>query len=334
MTEREPPRISIVMPCYNAAAHLPASVGSVLAQTFADWELIAVDDGSVDSTLAWLEAQTDSRVRTHHQPNRGVSAARNAGLALARGECVAFLDADDTWSPDFLASMNAALSARPDAVLAYCGWQNLGLSGDRGEPFVPPNYETADKAETLFAKCRWPIHAALVRRGAVMAAGGFDPRLTNAEDFALWLEVASQAPIIRVPQVLAYYHFHGEDQASANRSQTALHRLQAQLDYLGRHPEFEARLGKRRVRRLIYGGLLARGYEVYWNRDLPAVRQIFRIVMKHGYGSLRDWKYMLPALLPEAWHRALIMRMTRLPAGQEQLIKKRGHPARRRPNGG
>lgn len=310
MTACKPPRISIVMPCYNAAAHLPTSVGSVLAQTFTDWELIAVDDGSADGTLAWLEAQPDPRIRVHHQPNRGVSTARNAGLALARGAYVAFLDADDTWSPDFLVSMNAALNARPDAVMAYCGWQNLGLSGDRGAPFVPPDYETGDKAETLFAKCRWPIHAALARHDAVRAAGGFDPRLTNAEDFALWLEVAGQAPIVRVPQVLAYYHFHGDAQASANRAQTALHRLQAQLDYLGRHPGFEARLGRRQVRRLIYGGLLARGYELYWNRDLPAVRQIFRIVMKHGYGCLRDWKYMLPALLPEAWHRALITRVS------------------------
>ena len=308
MNARKPPRISIVMPCHNAAAHLPASVGSVVAQSFADWELIAVDDGSVDGTLAWLEAQADPRIRVHHQPNRGVSAARNAGLALARGECVAFLDADDTWSPDFLASMSNALSTRPDAVLAYCGWRNLGLPGRRGVPFVPPDYETPDKAESLFSKCRWPIHAALVRRESVMAAGGFDLRLTSAEDFALWLEVAGQAPIVRVPQVLAHYHFHGDAQASANRSRTALHRVAAQLDYLRRHPEFEARLGKRRVRRLVYGGLLARGYEVYWKRDLGAARRIFRSVMKQGYGSLRDWKYMLPALLPEAWHRALITR--------------------------
>lgn len=288
-----------------------AEVRQQLSQVSTSFEILCVDDGSVDGTLEWLRTQADPRIQAHHQANRGVSAARNGGLALARGDYVAFLDADDSWSPDFLASMSEALSARPDAALVYCGWQNLGLPGDRGKPFVPPDYETADKAETLFAKCRWPIHAALARRSAVMAAGGFNPRLTNAEDFALWLEVAGQTPIVRVPQVLAYYHFHGGAQASANRSQTALHRMQAQLDYLGRHPEFEARLGKRRVRRLIYGGLLARGYEVYWNRDLPAVRQIFRVVMKHGYGSLRDWKYMLPALLPETWHRALIRRMTR-----------------------
>lgn len=300
------PLVSIIMPCYNAAAHLPQSVGSVLAQTFAEWELIAIDDGSSDGTLAWLQAQTDSRIRVFPQQNGGVSAARNAGLAHARGDCVAFLDADDTWVPDFLEKMQAALRPRPDAVLAYCGWQNLGLLGGRGEPFVPPDYENAAKAETLFAGCRWPIHAALVRREAVLAAGGFDTRLKNAEDYALWLQLATSAPIVLVPEVLAFYHFHDGGQASANKTRAAFHHLHAQRGYLARHPDFRASLGKKKARALMLGELLARGYICYWKRELPAARQIFRAVMKQGYGTLADWKYMLPAWLPESWHKKLI----------------------------
>lgn len=301
-----PPAVSIIMPCHNAAAHLPASVGSVLAQTFADWELIAIDDGSSDSTLAWLRAERDPRLRIHTQVNQGVSSARNTGLALAQGAYIAFLDADDTWSADFLAQMVAALVARPDAVLAYCGWQNVGVPGARGDPFIPPEYETPAKTETLFSGCRWPIHAVLVKRAAVTAAGGFNLRLKNAEDFALWLEVATTAPIVRVPQVLAYYHFHGEGQASANRARAALHHLDAQREFLARHPEFHATLGQKRARKLLYGELLQRGYERYWQRDLPAARQIFRIVMRQRYGAPKDWTYMLPACLPETLHRWLI----------------------------
>jgi glycosyltransferase involved in cell wall biosynthesis len=294
------------MPCFNAAAHLPQSVGSVLAQTLADWELIAVDDGSSDGTLAWLQARTDPRIHVLSQTNRGVSAARNAGLAQARGEYVAFLDADDTWAPHFLAAMLTALRPRPEAVLAYCGWQNLGREGARGEPFIPPDYENAAKAEALFTGCRWPIHAALVKRDAVAAAGGFDPGLKNAEDFALWLEVGTAAPIVHVPEVLAFYHFHGGTQASANRGQAALHHLRAQQRFLARHPDIHARLGRRHTRGLMLGELLARGYACYWKREMGAARQIFRAVMQHGYGTLRDWKYMLPAWLPEAWHRKMI----------------------------
>ncbi|MHB8759617.1 MAG: glycosyltransferase family 2 protein, partial [Thiobacillus sp.] len=226
------PVVSIVMPCYDAAAHLPASVSSVLAQTFTDWELVAVDDGSRDGTLAWLKAQRDPRLRVLSQPNRGVSAARNAGLAAARGRYVAFLDADDTWARDFLEAMIAAMRARPDAVLAYCGWQNVGRADKASAPFLPPDYEDSDKAENLFAGCRWPIHAALVRREAVTAANGFDPALRNAEDYALWLHVGLSGPIVRVPRVLAFYHFHGEGQASDNPVRAALHHLDAQRAYL------------------------------------------------------------------------------------------------------
>lgn len=300
------PAVSIVMPCYNAARHLPASVGSVLAQTFADWELIAVDDGSTDGTSAWFKAHPDARIRPLSQANQGVSAARNTGLAAARGRYIAFLDADDTWAEGFLENMLTGLQAHPDAVLAYCGWQNVGLPGGRGEPFVPPDYENAAKAETLFAGCRWPIHAALVKRDAVEAAGGFDPALQNAEDYALWLRIATTAPIVRVPEVLAFYHFHGAAQASSNKARAALHHLHAQQRYLAQHPGFHAALGPRRARELMFGELLKRGYACYWKRELAPARQIFRAVMKHGYGTLADWKYMLPAWLPETWHWKLL----------------------------
>lgn len=300
------PAVSIIMPCYNAAAHLPQSVGSVLAQTFSDWELIAVDDGSDDTTLNWLRAQTDPRIQVHTQPNQGVSAARNAGLALARGQYVAFLDADDTWAPAFLATLFAALQARRDAVLAYCGWQNIGLPGKRGAPFIPPDYETPAKRETLFAGCRWPIHAALIKRDAIAGAGGFDPHLKNAEDYALWLEIAATTPIARVPEVLAHYHFHGGTQASGDRARAALHLLAAQQTYLARHPDFAAQLGRARRRDLLYGNLLKQGYGNYWKRDLLAARAIFRRVMRAGYGRARDWFYMLPALLPMPMHQFLL----------------------------
>lgn len=298
--------VSIVMPCHNAAAHLPASVGSVLAQTFSGWELIAVDDGSDDDTLTWLRAQTDARIRPISQTNRGVSTARNAGLAAARGQYVAFLDADDTWAADFLEKMLAAMQVHPDAALAYCGWQNVGVLGGRGDPFVPPDYENTAKAETLFAGCRWPIHATLVKREAVQAAGGFDPVLKNAEDYALWLRIATTAPIVRVPEVLAFYHFHGAAQASSNKARAALHLLHAQQHYLDQHPDFFAAVGQSRARVLMLGELLKRGYGCYWDRDLAAARKIFRAVMKQGYGTLTDWKYMLPAWLPLSWHQRLI----------------------------
>src|SRR5574337_358326 len=238
------PVISIVMPCFNAAGYLPTSVASVIAQTLPDWELIVVDDGSTDHSSDWLRSQRDPRIRVIQQTNQGVGSARNAGLACAQAHYVAFLDADDAWAPHFLETMLAALKAQPHAVLAYCGWQNLGLMDGRGQPFIPPEYETPHKHETLFANCRWPIHAAMTLRSKVLEVGGFSHTLKNAEDYALWLEVAAQAPIVRVPEVLAYYHFHSGEQASSNKLRAALQLLNAQKSYLRKHPDFFCNMGR------------------------------------------------------------------------------------------
>lgn len=310
------PHVSIIMPCYNAAAHLARSVGSVQAQTFDDWELVAIDDGSGDDTAARLAAMAadDPRIRVFTQPNGGVSRARNRGLSEARGRCIAFLDADDDWHPDFLARMTAALQAQPDAVLAYCGWQNIGLSGGRAQPFVPPDYETPDKREKLFAGCRWPIHATLTRREAVTAAGGFDTALKNAEDYAMWLRIAGRAPITRVAEVLAFYHFHSDTQASSAHARAALDFADAQLDYLADHPDFTATLGADRIRQMVFGTLLTRGNECFWKRNLKDARLIFRRVMAARYGGATDWLRMLPALLPERAYGRLIGALDRLGA--------------------
>jgi hypothetical protein len=119
------------------------------------------------------------------------------------------------------------------------------------------------------------------------------------------LRIATVAPIVRVPEVLAMYHFHGGVQASSQKARAALHHLIAQQRFLAEHPQFIAAIGAKRAHDLMLGELLNRGYACYWERDLTAARQIFRVVMRHGYGTLRDWGRMLPAWLPQSWHAGL-----------------------------
>lgn len=306
-----PPEVSIVMPCHNAAAHLAISVGSVLAQTYDNWELIAVDDGSSDGTLAWLQAQRDTRIRVFTQTNQGVSAARNAGLAVAHGRYVAFLDADDTWAPTFLEKMQGSLQSHPDAVLAYCGWQNVGLPGGRGEPFVPPDYENAAKTETLFAGCRWPIHACLTYAHAIRAAGGFDTRLVVAEDYLLWLEVATRGPIIRVAEVLAQYQHHDGIQATKNVTRSILDTLRAKQIFLAGHPEITAAVGHDRIHALTWGRLIQEANALYWRGDIERARPLFRKALLSGKGSLSEKLRMLPSLLPLWFHQLLLLAANR-----------------------
>ena len=302
---RMTPKISIVMPCFNAERHLSTSWKSLFAQTFQDWELIAVDDGSSDGTLSWLKSHKDDRTKIISQPNQGVSAARNAGLAQCEGDFVAFLDADDTWDAGFLASMYAVLANRADAVLAYCGWKNVGLQGVRGEPFVPPEYEGSNKAELMLEVCRWPIHGCLTRRTAIETAGGFDTQLRIGEDYLLWMEVAIMGAIIRVPKVLAYYHHHDGIQATHNIALSALDTLKAKHIFLHKYPEQAKKIGPSRIEAFTWGRLMIQANTLYWNGNLEAARPLFRALLKHGYGAPKDILRMLPSLLPLAIHKAI-----------------------------
>lgn len=308
--------VSIVMPCYNGAAHLAGSIGSVQAQTYPDWELLVVDDGSGDdsSTIVQTLAANDSRIRPISQIRAGAVAARNRGLAEAVGRHVAFLDADDTWHPEFLQAMVGALDDHPDFDIAYCGWQNIGLGSGRDQPYLPPDYEAIGKVESLVRSCPWPIHGVLLRRSLLDGGVQFDQSLVTSEDYELWLRLGCEHRLLRVPRVLAYYHHHTVGpRLTDDRARAALNHLRVQQNFLRSHPEIATQLGRRRVRDLTLGPLLRRGFEAYWRRDLSTARTIFRAVAQRGYGSPKDWLYMLPAWLPESWHRALLRRRDQAP---------------------
>src|SRR5262249_4651515 len=113
------PRVSVIIPAWNAARTILETVRSVQAQTFRDFELIVVDDGSTDDTLDVLAAVDDPRLAVYSYDNGGLATARTRGTARASGELVSFVDADDLWTPDKLEAQIAALSARPGAGAAY-----------------------------------------------------------------------------------------------------------------------------------------------------------------------------------------------------------------------
>lgn len=300
------------MPCFNGEYHLHRSVESVLAQTMGNFDLIVVDNGSTDRSLDVLDSFSDPRIRVRHQPQRGVSLARNLGLQEAHASLVAFLDCDDTWSPDFLEKMCAGLTDRPEAVLAYCGWQNLGLSGGRGEPFVPPDYETHEKYAVLLEGCRWPIHGALTRRDALLKAGGFNTQLTIAEDYLLWLECSAQGALVRVPEVLAQYHHHGGEQATQNRALAAIDTFRAKQFFLRGHPDVAGKLGESLIEQITWGKLLEAGNTLHWQGDIQNARPVFRKALLAGKGTIDDKLRMLPSLLPLSIHRALFNAKNRI----------------------
>jgi glycosyltransferase involved in cell wall biosynthesis len=300
------PLVSIIMPCYNGEAFLAEAVGSVLGQTFRDFELIVVDDGSTDGSAGILARYGDP-VRVMRQANRGVSAARNAGIEAARGNFIAFLDADDTWEPDFLEEMVKGM-ADPQTAIAYCGWQNVGVG--EGKPFVPPNYEGADKMGHLlrFASL-WPIHAILIRRSLMPAGLPFNPAYPACEDYDLWLRIASFHRIQLVPRVLAYYRKHGDANATSNQARVARYNLLVKQRFLADFPALRRQIPWARLREYFAGGVVDRGYRCLWKGDLKNAHGIFRHALAKGVVGLKDLKYAIPSLLPfDLFARLVAMR--------------------------
>ena len=302
------PTFSVIMPCYNGSQHLAQSTASVQAQTRDDWQLIIVDDGSKDDS--WLRMQAiaanDPRIVLLQQDNKGAAAARNLGLQHAGGRLIAFLDADDTWHPNFLRLMSEALAGQEEHALAYCGWQNVGIGREGSKPFVPPDYEGPGKIEALLGGCRWPIHGAMLGADLIRRYGDFDTSFGSCMDYDLWLRLGSRLSLVRVPEVLAFYHFHDGEQITKNRSRIAFNHLRVQQKFLAAHPEIVKQLGREKVRSLTDGEMLKRAYLSYWKGDLVTARPLFRAVMANGYGHAKDWIYMLPSLLPFALHSTLL----------------------------
>jgi glycosyltransferase involved in cell wall biosynthesis len=298
-------RVSVIMPCFNGESFVAAAIESVLAQSYSDIELVIVDDGSTDRSLDIIRRYGDA-VRIFTQTNQGPSAARNRSIREATGEYIAYLDADDYWEPHFAESMVAALT-NSNAVLAYCGWQNVTPNDKSPPPFVPPDYENEGKRVALLSDAAlWPIHATLTRRNALLEIGGFNEDLPVCEDYDLWLRLTFNKPVVRVEQVLSYYRHHKSLNASDKRGRDAEYIRMIKKMFIEQNPALVEDLPAAVLRECIDGGFMRRAYQCYWNRELLSARRIFRTALRERAISLRDLRYALPALLPERLYVTLI----------------------------
>ncbi|MCD6705021.1 MAG: glycosyltransferase [Thiobacillus sp.] len=310
-----PSRISVIMPCYNAAAFVEEAVNCVMNQTYPDVDLVVVDDGSTDGSveiLQQLATRYSPRLTLLFQEHLGPYPARNLGLKHAHGGCVAFLDADDYWTPDCLEKLSVAM-ADEQADIVYCGWQNVGLGAPGADPYIPPDYSQMDTAAEFLRSCPWPIHAALVRRDAIDAVKGFSERRFSAMDYDFWLRLyAHTQKIVRVPEVMAFYRWHDKGQISKTKWKQVLDALQVRRDFVTNYPERVAHLSKDRVFELSDGFLLREAYRAYWQRNLTDAQKLFRRAFTQGLWKAGDMKYLLPALLPLAWFQWLVAQSDRL----------------------
>ena len=253
------PSVTVLIPCFNTAPYLPATLKSVLQQTSPASEIILVDDGSSDGTLDVIRefAARHSVIKVIALAgNQGVVAARNAGLALATGDFVAMLDGDDIWTPDALALRIALAQQYPSADLIatdFC-WFNevlpaepvgrIGL-GPRGRARFAHSFATGEAmilqhpfdaaASTHFV---W-TGATLIKRSALLAVGNFEAAFEGPEDTLLWLRLAQRGVFVFSPKITAFYRQRAGSLVHSQKGPKELHYLKV-LDRIRIQPEFAA----------------------------------------------------------------------------------------------
>lgn len=258
------PRFSIILPTYNRADVLWKAIQSVVDQSYRDWELLVVDDGSEDCTKRLVEEFHDTRIRYISQPNRGPSAARNHGLAHTNAPFVAYLDSDNTWHPNFLERMDRSVNSGPDSdLLWYCGsdvtfWErspcgDWQLARQWKEP--RRQYDLDDVWHLNGADTNCILH----RRSLTDTIGGWDADCRWLEDWDFFLRAFLSYPnrVRWVPAVLVNYrqvHGPGADGICAEARESETEELGGRhylLEKWGDHPDFPEHSKLRATRRAL-----------------------------------------------------------------------------------
>ena len=226
------PLVSVIIPAYNQARYLPLTLKCVEAQTYSDWEIVLVNDGSTDNTATVALAFGDSRLNYIVQNNQGLSAARNTGVRAARGEYLAFLDADDEWESRFLERCVTVATADPAKAGVYTRNKYIDQDGcvlpDIGGKVVAPSQFRRRLLEGGF----FPPNASLVKTSIVRQVGLFDTQLTSVEDWDLWLRISERWILGALEEPLACYRIYAGSM-STNAARMHANRITALSKYFG-----------------------------------------------------------------------------------------------------
>jgi glycosyltransferase involved in cell wall biosynthesis len=225
-----PPLVSVIIPTYNRSSLLLEAVDSVFKQTFQDFELIVIDDGSIDGTAKALEPYQD-RFVSCFQNNQGVSAARNRGIRKAGGQWIAFLDSDDLWLPEKLEIQTRFFSQNSEALI--CQTEEIWIRNGRR---VNPRKKHQKCSGNIFAPslrlCLVSPSAVMIKKDLFEQVGFFDETLPACEDYDLWLRISAQFPVFLIEQPLVVKRGGHPDQLSRTTPALDRFRIQALVNIL------------------------------------------------------------------------------------------------------
>ncbi|HUN57182.1 MAG TPA: glycosyltransferase family A protein [Candidatus Binataceae bacterium] len=305
MPDNQPSRsVSVIIAVYNGGATVTRAIDSALAQHFDGFEIIAVNDGSTDDTAAVLDSYRD-RIRVLTIANRGCGGARNAALEIARGRYLAFLDADDTWTPNKLAATVAPMERDNSIVLAYSNLAAITPEGSAAEAIVSGPATRAPSMDDMLSRW-WPIipSSAVVRRNAFIACGGFDPDFRGAsgyEDAFLWLLLRERGAFAYIPDKLVTYRTEGP----AIRMGKYLPQQALFLAKVQKRHGSKARGLVRSTRDAYPAALGYEGLLAVHRGDYPTARACFIRALRHRPSDLKTAMRLMRTFLPAGLARSL-----------------------------
>jgi glycosyltransferase involved in cell wall biosynthesis len=206
------PYVSVVVPAYKTRHTIAETLDSILAQTFKDYEIIVVEDGSPDDVAEFVERTYGNKVTLIRQENRGLAGARNTGLGVARGTYVAFLDSDDAWLPEKLERQVKLIQQHPEADVFYSNcyfWQDGEKAGEWRDIHSQSSGYIIERL--INRDVMLPVLTALIKKASIDAVGGFDTSLRQVEDYDLWLRMGlGGACFVADPHPTALYRINPE----------------------------------------------------------------------------------------------------------------------------
>ncbi len=287
--ESATPKVCVIVPAYNSAAYTLETVESILAQTYTDFELIVVDDGSTDHTREALKPYLD-RIRYIYKENGGACSARNLGIRESRSTYVACLDCDDLWLPEKLAHSVKILDDNPQAAFVFSDCYTIDSEG-KPVGLLKYTFDLQDAYKGLMVKNFVPAPTVVMRRSCLEQVGLFDEHIFIPADWDLWLRLAKQFPICYIDQALSQYRTASN--YTLRHIEKSLNENLYVLDKL-----FQDKTLTRRDKRLSMWNILFTHSMMYRNiSDLKNARRILFMTMKRCPFVWRTYIHFLFSLL-------------------------------------
>jgi glycosyltransferase involved in cell wall biosynthesis len=312
------PEVSIIMPVLNGERYIRQSIESIAAQTYRDYELVVIDDGSTDRTREIVESfRGRMTIRyIHHAQNQGIARSMNDGVRASQGEYITFLDHDDIWFPRMLATQVGYLNTHPEVAMVHSDFQTIDGAGGILESSVAVcrgrKRASGQVFRELFQESQVCGITVVVRKSVVDQMRGFDERL-HWGDYHLWLRIALRYPIGFTPEVLAQYRQHSSQSTRTyetdrpDRDSVALQAIRLLLE---EHPEAARKLGRRAIRRRMASLYYEMAYAWLWQGRHAYARACLRRALVWTPGNRGYWasyfaSFLNPtqaAKLRHAWH--------------------------------